>query len=634
METRTYRFGPYELNPRTRELFKHGIRVKLRPQPFRVLEVLLERPGDVVTREELRQRLWPGDAFVDDEHGLNTSIKELRQALRDSPSEPRYIETLPKVGYRMVASAVSTEVEAASAELETQPLPAESGPDNPPPGRMTGQRRGLVAAAVALVLLIAALGVWKWQHLWRRAQPAATRLMLAVLPFENLTGDPGQEYLSDGLTEEMITQLGRLNPERFGVIARTSAMHYKRNTERVEQIGRELNVQYVLEGSLRKDASRIRVTAQLIRVNDETRTWARQYDREWTGLLAMQGEIAREISDEIQVALGERPAKRAAVPAQQSEAYDFYLKGLYFLNKRTGQDFRRAIDYFHQAIVKDPNHGPSYAGMADCYALLEGYSGEVRPEYMIKARSAALRALEIDPNLPEAHTALAVIVQNYDRDWQTAGNEYRRAINLNPSYAMGHHWYAEHLGYLGRFEEAFRESELARQLDPLSLIISADNAMLLYYSRQYDRAIEKFRAVKDLDPNFPRAGELFLPYLGKGMLAEALEQLKRAESLYGDQPFILSDLAYTYGRSGRRQQALRAVENLKQRYRPQETDPALLVTAYLGLGDKEQAFAWLEKAFAQHSNMMTTLKVDPLFDPLRGDSRFQDLLRRVDLAPQ
>jgi tetratricopeptide (TPR) repeat protein len=380
------------------------------------------------------------------------------------------------------------------------------------------------------------------------------------------------------------------------------------------------------------------VTAQLIRVNDETHTWAREYDRELTGLLAVQGEIAREISDEIQVALGDRPAKRSAehasIPVQQSEAYDFYLKGLYFWNRRTADDFRRAIDYFQQAIAKDPAHGPSYAGLADCYALLDGYTGEVRPEYMIQARSTALRALEIDPNLPEAHTALAVIVQNYDRDWQTAGNEYRRAIELNPSYAMAHQWYGEHLGYLGKFEEAFRESERARQLDPLSLIISTDNAMLLYYSRQYDRAIEKFRAVLEMDSNFPRAHSMYLPYLRKGLFAEALAQVEPLERSEKDQPYLWSELAQIYGLSGRRQQALRALENLKQLYRSQETDPAMLVTAYLGLGNQEQAFAWLEKAYAQHSNMMTTLKVDPLFDPLRGDPRFQDLLRRVGLTPQ
>lgn len=645
-----YRFGPYEVRPRTQELFKHGVRVKLRPQPFRVLQSLLERAGDAVPREELRQMLWPEETFVDFEHGLNTSIKELRHALRDSASSPRYIETLPKLGYRMAAPVEVVEVPVTTGVEESKPAaataassPSESSatglaPPHPlPPARHPDWPfRTWSLVLGSLVLLVTVLGsVWAWHGLKGERVSSPGRVMLAVLPFENLTGDPAQEYLSDGLTEEVISQLGGLNPQRLGVIARTSAMHYKGNSERVEQIGQELNVQYLLEGSLRKEAGRVRVAAQLIRVSDETHTWAREYDRQLGGLLTLQSEIAREISDEIQAALGDRPAKRpverAQMSAAQSEAHDFYLRGLYFWNKRTVEDFWRAIDYFQKAIQKDATHAPSYAGLADCYAMLGGYSGEARPEYMINARSAALRALEIDPSLPEAHTALAVIVQNYDRDWQAAGNEYRRAIQLNPSYAMAHQWYAEHLGYLGRFDEAFAESERARRLDPLSLIVASDNGVLLIYSRQYDRAIRKCRSALELDSTFGQAESCVVR--AQIMQREFRQALTTLEFFPPDTVWQWSWRGLVYGRSGQLEQARRALEKLKQLYQQQQTDPDVFVTAYLGLGDKDQAFAWLEKGYAQHSNLMTTLKVDPVFDPLRGDPRFQDLLRRVGLAP-
>jgi TolB-like protein len=296
-------------------------------------------------------------------------------------------------------------------------------------------------------------------------------LMLAVLPFENLTGDASQDYFSDGMTEEMITELGGLNPEHLGVIARTSVMFYKHNPKPLEQVGRELGVQYVLEGSVRRSADQVRVTGQLIRVQDQTHLWARQYDRELKDLLKLQSEIAGEISQEIQTALGNHsaitPLSRPLLSPQELEAHDLYLKGQYFWNKRTADGFERAITYFQQAIVKDPSYARAYAGLADSYALIGGYTGIEQPEFAANAKTAALRALQLDPGLPEAHTAFALVAQNYNLDWQTAEKEYQRAIALNPNYSTAHHWYAEHLAWRGRFDEALAESERARQLDPL-----------------------------------------------------------------------------------------------------------------------------------------------------------------------
>ncbi len=493
-------------------------------------------------------------------------------------------------------------------------------------------RKWILLWAVVLVMA-GLLGYWKWRGLGGRAQPANGRLMLAVLPFENLTGDPSQEYLTDGLTEEMIAQLGRLDPAHFGVIARTSVMPYKRNPERLAQIGKELGVQYVLEGSLRRASENIRVSAQLSRVKDQSHIWAKEYDRQLVNLLTLQDEIAREISGEIELTLGEAKPKpiamRPSLSHQQLEAYDLYLKGLYFWNKRTVEGFRQAIKYYQEAIAKDPAQGPSYAGMADCYAMIGGYSGEPRLEYITQARRAALRALEIDRTLSEAHTALAVIVQNYDWDWQTAEKEYRRAIDLNPNYATAHHWYSEHLGLMGRFDDAIRESGRARQLDPLSLIIATDNAVLLYYARQYDLSIRQFQAVMELDPNFSRLSKVVFPYVARGMFPEALEAALRPG---GKGPWFWAVLAYVYGRSGKREEAQGALVKLTEMSRLTAVDPGAFVIAYLGTTDTNATLTWLERAYAQHSDVLTTLKVDPIYDPLRSDPRFKDLERRVGLA--
>jgi TolB-like protein/DNA-binding winged helix-turn-helix (wHTH) protein/Tfp pilus assembly protein PilF len=636
-----YRFGSYELRTRTRELYKQGVKLKLRPQPFQVLEILVERAGDVVTREELRERLWSKVTFVDFEHGLYTAIKELRGVLSESASEPRYIETLPKLGYRMIFP-VEVNEQPSVKEAIAQPQTADAG-------NLVGKKPSLdripkslilwrwpALLGISIVLIVATGAYFRWSRSRAGPQPSSGRLMLAVLPFENLTGDAGQEYFSDGLTEEMIAQLGRLDPQRLGVIARTSVMHYKHGQEQLEQIGRELGVQYVLEGSVRRDADKVRISAQLIQMKDQTHLFSRQYDRELSSLLALQGEIAQEIADEIHLTLGDdhkRVVANPKPPASLSsyEAYDLYLKGRYFWNKRTVQGFRQATEYFQQAITKEPNYARAFAGLADSFALMSSYRFAPQNEFMPKARAAALRALQIDDSLAEAHTSLALITENYDWDWQTAEREFRRAIELNPNYATAHHWYAEYLSFQGRFDEAFRESERARQLDPLSLIIAADNGAILYFSRQYDHAIEQFRAVLEMEPNFPRAHVLVFAYVQKGLFAEALEDIEKWRRA-DDTPFTWAAQAYVYGRSGQQEQARRALKRFGELNRRQQVDPGAIAWVYAAMGNKDQAFALLEKAYSQHSNVLTALKVEPSYDPLRNDPRFQDLMRRVGLA--
>ena len=622
----------FELDTAAYELRRSGHVVKLERLPMEILRFLIEQRGQVVTREEIADRIWGKNVHVDTDNSINGAIRKIRRVLRDDPDSPRFIQTIMGRGYRFIAA-----VDTSAPEPSPDPLlPAISDePESIPLAEVSksGLRRWSVLLAAAVFLIaVAAAGFLRFSP---RVRPASGRLMLAVLPFENLTGDAAQDYFSDGMTEEMISQLGNLDAAHLGVIARTSVMHYKHSPEPLDQIGRELGVQYVLEGSIRRDSDKVRITAQLIQLSDQTHLWARQYDRDLSHLLALQGEIAHEVSEEIQIALWDRkpvtPLSPPALFPQNYEAYDLYLKGQYFWNKRTIEGFERAIDYYQQAIAKDPNYARAYAGLADSYALIASYSAASPSEYMPKARAAALRALELDKDLPEAHTALALIVQNYDYDWQTAGREFQRAIELNPNYATAHHWYAEHLMWRGRFDEALRESERARQLDPLSLIIATDNGAILLYSRQYDRALEKLHAVHELDPSFPRVDGLTVrAYEEKGTFPDALAELEKSRPLYNS--WACSELAYIYGRTGQPAQAALALARMEQINRGQPVDPVVFVEPYIGMDKKDEAFLWLNKAYAQHSNALTGLKVDPLYDPLRSDPRFQDLLRRVGLS--
>ena len=510
------RFGVFQVNLAARELRKHGVRIRLPGQPFCILSILLEKPGEVITREEIQRRLWSSDTFVDFEHSLNSAIKKLRAALGDSPENSRYIETVPRVGYRFVAP-----VEQVSA---VAPSSANAS--------INKDRSGTSFVTTGL-------GKWRWQRL--------TGILLVVAALA------------------------------------ASATYFSRSYFH----------------------NRTKPQVQAV---SETNSGPKGNASDGSG------------------------SKPASSP-RSAEAHDLYLKGMYFWNKRTVAGFQQAIEYFHQATTSDPNYAPAYAGLANSYTLLTAYSSASATLYMPQARSAASRALELDEGLAEAHTALALIVQNHDWNWQTSEKEFRRAIELNPNYATAHQWYAEHLMWLGRFDEALSESERARQLDPLSLIIAADNGAILYFSRQYDRAIERFHNVLQKDPNFGRAGGLIIyAFVEKGMFSQALAAAETSHRLYGEGPWYWSMLAYSYGRAGQLERARRELENLEKRSRHEQLDPVIMLWAHLGVGDKEEALADLEKAYSQHFGILTTLKVEPAFDPLRSDPRFQDLLRRVGLA--
>jgi TolB-like protein/DNA-binding winged helix-turn-helix (wHTH) protein/Flp pilus assembly protein TadD len=632
-----YKFGEFSLDAQSRVLRRNGTTVPLTPKAFDVLLLLIQNAGKIVTKDELMQAVWR-DSFVE-ESNLTQTIFMVRKAL-DETSDRRYILTLQGQGYRFlfpVTAAANHEPEMA-VRVPSRDAGGVSEIQLDPRTRRARNWIPVVfaCAAVALVLILT-LSLWHWRSKAGTGELPG-RIMLAVLPFENFTGDQGQDYFSDGLTEEMISQLGNLDPARLGVIARTSVMHYKHTQESVPQIGNELGVQYVIEGSVRRDSERVRITAQLIQVKDQSHLWAREYDRDLGHLLELQGEIARAVANEIEFSLsGRRPieaAREAAVSApgaQSYEVYDLYLKGRYFWNKRTAEGFRQAADYFQQAIDKDPNYGRAYAGLADTFGLMSTWYLGPQSELMPKARMAALRALELDESLAEAHASLALIKENYDYDWPGAEKEFRRAIQLNPQYATAHQWYAEFLSWQGRFEDAFAESEQARKLDPLSLIIASDHASLLYASRQYESALKQCRSVLELDPNFEHARYSMIPsYLQLGRYDEAINVVNRwAER--GEGPWTWAWKAVIYHRSGHAEEARRALAKLEQVSGSRADRTTTLLIAYSGTGQKERAIELLERAYSEHSNAVVQMKVDPMYDPMRSDPRFEDLLRRVGL---
>lgn len=620
----SYEFDAFRLDPAKRLLTRGDLPVALTPKAFDMLLLLVERSGQLVSKEDLIKTLWAG-SFVD-ESNLTQTVFMLRKALGESASDARFIVTVPGRGYRFAETIRTT---LPQTDIRDEPPPPIPPVDRVAPAKKFPTR---ILGFVLLTCALALLGAYLWRRTHARPSDRAL-ISLAVLPFENLTGDAGQDYFSNGLTEELTIQLERLDPQHLEVLAPIAAT--EGSPDRLKQIGLDNRVQYRVEGSVRKDSNQIRASAKLIRTRDQTYIWAKQYDRQLTNLLALETEIAHDIAGQIRATLN-RPGKALAAGAPNApppgvEAYDLYLKGRYFWRKRTSVSLARAIDYFTQATVRDPNYAPAFAGLADSYVLYSGYTLIPPHETIIRARAAANRALVLDPNLAEAHTSLAVIAQDFDYDWDTAQKEYRRAIELDPNYATAHHWYAECLGLQGRFDEAFVELDYARRLDPLSVIVAADRAVLLFYSRHYDQAAEQFHAVLDMEPSYPRA-DMLIYLLGEKHQME--EAMAFATKCCGekDTPRNLAALAYVYGRSGQTGAARSVLAKLEYSFTKKAIEPMPIALGYIALGDKQAAFKWLQRAFADRSPNLTNLKVNPVFDPLRGDPRFKAILRSIHLA--
>jgi TolB-like protein/DNA-binding winged helix-turn-helix (wHTH) protein/Flp pilus assembly protein TadD len=627
------RFGVFDVDVRAGELRKHGLRVRLQEQPFQVLAMLLEHPGQVVTREELQKKLWPADTFVDFDHGLNKAVNKIRDALGDSAESPRFVETVARRGYRFLAEVKAADAAPGqSPHVAPPPIPAAETRDRPDlavtPAATKNRAPSLawkMAVFVPLALIVFFTG-WK---LHSRYYAATVIHSLAVLPLESLSNDASQDYFADGMTDELISDLGQLSALR--VISRTSVMGYKHAHKPLPQIARELNVDAIVEGTVLRSGDRVRITAQLIDATADKHLWSQSYEGELKDTLALQNQVARAIADQIRIKLN--PQEQAALKIARvvnPEAYESYLKGRYFWNKRTPDSLKVALAYFNQAIDEDPNYAQAYSGLADTYALLGDwqYAVMTSKEAFPRAKAAAIKALELDSTLSEAHNSLAFCFDAFDWDLESAGKEFQRSIELNPGYATAHHWYAWHLSLLGRFDEALEEMRKAKNLDPLSLIINADLAELLVIAHFYDESIIQSRATIAMDPNFALAhNQLAQAYLQKHMNVEAIAELQKAVELSGGSPTCVANLARAYAASGKTSEAVKLLGDLKNHSNRGYSDASEVAVVYAALGDKDQAMHWLEIGYEERFNPGVLLR--PGFDPLRSDQRFQDLLRRI-----
>jgi len=644
-----YRFGPFEVQTGARELFKGGTRVKLRGQPYVILELLLDRAGQVVTREEIQERLWPGNTFVDFEHGLNTSVKKLRQVLCDSAEEPHYIETVPRLGYRFVAPV---QVDSNGTRPPVNAPAVERAPVAVPPTQIEVQRNqsrnsrrrilGLGVAAVALlgvafmVVVLKAAGRMQWffgSSVGKvNASPTLKRYTsIAVLPLQNLSNDPSHEYFTDGMTDELITDLAQLGSLR--VISRTSVMHYKGTTQTMPQIGRELGVDALVEGSVERAGDRVRIRVQLIDAASDRHLWARSYDHELKDLLVLESTAARDIAAEIQGQL--------AVPTASShsghertlhpEAYEDYLKGRYFWNQRSEEGLKKSIEYFQEAIAKDPTFAAAYAGMAGSYSIMG--SDALPPEVArAKAKAAASEALRLDPAIAEGHAQLALVAFYYDWNWKEAEQEFQRAIELNPSYAPAHQWYSYYLRAMGRLPEALDEARHAQQLDPLSLPINVTLAGRYRDLGQYDQAMAVIQRTLELNPDFGLAHELLgSVYEREGNLPSSVAEWQKAAELSPNNPSVLAALGHVYALAGNLSEAHKTADQLKTISKHHYVSAWDMAVLYAGMSDPNSAFRWLEKAYRDRESQLPFLKQDGRLARLRNDPRFQSLVRRIGL---
>ncbi|MDN5000863.1 tetratricopeptide repeat protein [Bradyrhizobium sp. GCM10027634] len=619
------RFGAFEADPRSGELVKNGRRVRLQEQPFQLLAALLERPGEVVTREELRTLLWP-QTVVDYDHGLNKAVSKIREALGDSAESPRFVETVARRGYRFLADV--TVVVDGSTPREPDPPPPSPAAEAAPPARpVIGRQHGLFALIGLALLLAVALAAWL-----SALRPGAKVIhSLAVLPLVDTSQDPSQDFFADGMTGELITELGKVDSLR--VISRTSAMTYKGAHKSLATIARELNVDAVIEGSVMRAGGRVRITAQLIRAPDDSRIWADSYEGEVRDALTLRVRVARAVAGQVRATLNH--GERAALDKTRSVdplAYEDYLKGRYFLNKRTGEGLKAAIKYFRQAIETDRNYAEAHSGLADAYALAGDWEYGVlsTEEAFAKATAAAGKALELDGTLGEAHTSLAFALDLYGWDWDVAASEYEAAIRLNPNYATAHHWYAWHLMLMGKTAEALKEFSQAQSLDPLSLIIGADIADALCIVRDFDAAVAQSRKTLELDPQFAVGHyELGQALVQLGRFDEAIAEFRKAIAISGHSSVFDSNLAYAYAVSGRKDDAIMIATEMAAHSETYPSAQANIALIYVGLGDRDAALDWLDKAYAIRFNPSILLR--PAFDPLRSDARFTELMRRIGL---
>jgi TolB-like protein/Flp pilus assembly protein TadD len=568
-ERATVRFGVFEADFRAGELRNQGVKVKLQEQPLQILQMLLENPGEVVTREDLRKKVWPADTFVDFEQGLYNSVRRLRDALEDSADKPRFIETLVRRGYRFIGTVTTSPRQIGS---------------------------------------------------------------IAVLPLENLSRDPEQDYFAEGLTEALITTLAKIGDLR--VVSRTSVMQYKGVHTPLAAIARELGVDAIVEGTVLREGDRVRITAQLIDAAKEAHLWAESYERDLRDVLSLHSKLARDIAREVCVKLA--PVDQARFPEVHPvdpEAYEAYLKGRYHWNRRSAEGLGKAIQYFQQAIAKDPTYPAAYAGLADCLSILGWWSYVSPDDGCGKAKGLAQKALEMDSSLAEAHTSLAWATMLYDHNFALAEKEFERSIELNPRYATGHQWFGLYLALMGRYEEGYTELKRATRLDPHP-IVNQSLGFVLFFAGRYDQAIEQFEKALELDPGLAQAHcVLGLTYVYKGMHEAAIAAGQKAVELSQGAPLFVACLGLAYAEAGYWEEAQKILGQLNELSKQRYVTPYVLARIYAALGKKDEALGWLETGYRERTALMVCLKTDQRFDELRSDPRFQDLLRRMNFPP-
>lgn len=617
----------YQLDLRRYELRRaDGVKVKLERQPMELLILFAEKTGRLVTREELAARLWPDGISVETEPAINNAIRKIRLALRDSADKPTHIETVVGKGYRFIGDLQVIDEQPVVAEATVEPA---ASPARAEPGRVAAGHRRLTWPMVGLVLLLAAGAIAVALGRSSRTSGHGAIRSIAVLPLKNVSGDPAQQYFADGMTDELTTNLAKIGSLR--VISRTSTMQYAEHPKPMAQIAKELNVEGVIEGSVARAGGKVRVTARLIDARNDAHLWGQSYERDLGDVLELQNSVALDIASQVKSKLSRE--ERGTLISHHSvnpEAFESYLRARNEIGRQTPESIRASVQHFQHAIDLDPFYAVAYAGLADAYSMLAMYDLLAPKAAFPRGEAAARKALDLEPSLAEAHTSLAFARHHFDWDWSGAEDEYRRALQLAPGFPIAHLRYAEYLSTSSRHSEAIREINRARDLDPLALTIASNVGSTLFHARRYDEAIREFRDLLSLHPEriYTRMF-LGMAYEQKRMYPEAIAEHRRVMDRMGSEFAV--DLAHAYAVSGQHETARRLLGDAMKSNSAGSLDWFFIASVYAALGDKDQAFVWLERAYENRDFFMTYLNVYPFFDPLRSDPRFRRLTERVGI---